>query len=1105
LAIQLKIFSLRGYSEGMIKRILPIFFLSTAFGLPTGMQVEQKSAEIIATDEARLSIRADDRSIVNWTDFSIGKEESVKFLLPDSSSWILNRVGLGGPSSVIDGSLTSNGQVLLINPNGVIVGKEGSIQMQSFIASTLDLHNDLFNDNWVFEGVSEEKILHYGNISVQKDLFFIGRTIESEGPISSLGGECIFASASTFAKDRAGPWTKGSFVKLSSMVENPGGSIAVLGQTIFIDEGARLDASGGRIDIGGRNSLFPAEQTVVAASAILSVNALSAGDGGSISVWSDQRTVFAGRAEAMGGSVSGDGGWIDVSGGWINFQGHVDTRAPFGKTGEFLLDPIDIEVGTAADMNITVVPGLITPTMPPSSVSQATVNAALGASNVTIQSSGGAGGEQGNIFLVIDYPILPVPLSTNTLTLDSFHDILINATLAYLGPNSGSLVLNALSGDIVVGNAATPTPQTTNAIVRTDGGALQMTARNIFVQGNPAGPYFAQVNSFRNGTTTIRATTGDVQVLAGNADGAYAQIGADSLPVGFFSDIFVDSAQDVIVTGAPFTNSFAIIGHGQRPVIKPDTFTGDISVIAGGDVLLTGGLSPVQNGFAVIGHQGGDTGFSVSVFGDVSVVADGSITLLGGSNESFARIGHGSLTYNNATVSGNVNVFAQGPITMTGGTNSSAAHIGHFSLGAGSIGFTTILSDLMRVQSNTSITLTPGTGGSTAIIGGRSNGGGAATSINITDISVFSAGNILINPSLTVGGIGHIAGNLNATNGSILVDVLGDLTMNNIGGIAGAAITNRAFLGGVSNPATTVVINARNVFVASNTSSTGIVSSGVLTMRITNDILLTGTPPLGIIFVGAVNGMDIIAGRNIVISSGVTSATGTAGIGGGAFFPMNLSGTVRAGQDILLLDTSGAATNFSSYIASSGAGTLDVIAGRNMVISDRCLVAAIDQLSLVVDDQFPTPPFIGPGSFQLLSGGTVRLTALDNLRVFTARQNQNTILGTFISGGIPAGFSPGPLYANVPPELWGVYFFNPFFYNGEVFTIFYKDSLQLAAQQAMVIVDQFLVDLHPYNEFPGWLAEFALEGEDVHEKYRLRRRQLSLLNHPKSWTVWLNN
>lgn len=84
------------------------------------------------------------KAIINWTSFDIGSAAHVHFQqLP--SDIALNRVVGGSPSQIM-GSLTSGGQVVLINPNGVIFGSNSRVDVGSIIASTLNITDDNFNN-----------------------------------------------------------------------------------------------------------------------------------------------------------------------------------------------------------------------------------------------------------------------------------------------------------------------------------------------------------------------------------------------------------------------------------------------------------------------------------------------------------------------------------------------------------------------------------------------------------------------------------------------------------------------------------------------------------------------------------------------------------------------------------------------------------------------------------------------------------------------------------------------------------------------------------------------------------------------------------------------
>ena len=93
-----------------------------ATALPTGGQVAAGRAVINQGGTAAnpaLTIRQDSaRAVINWNSFDIGQNARVDFIQPDSQSVALNRVQGSNPSQIF-GQLTANGQVYLVNPNGV--------------------------------------------------------------------------------------------------------------------------------------------------------------------------------------------------------------------------------------------------------------------------------------------------------------------------------------------------------------------------------------------------------------------------------------------------------------------------------------------------------------------------------------------------------------------------------------------------------------------------------------------------------------------------------------------------------------------------------------------------------------------------------------------------------------------------------------------------------------------------------------------------------------------------------------------------------------------------------------------------------------------------
>ncbi len=171
-----------------------VFLTGLLSANPEGMKVVSGSADII-NSQNELRVNAADRTVINWDKFSIGKDELTKFCLPSSFSSVLNRVS-GKEVSKILGRLESNGKVYLLNPNGIIFGKDAYINTNSFIASTYDVLDSEFlkNGDLCFSGESNEKIINLGTIkSLDGDAILIAKFIQNEGSIDAEKGVAALA------------------------------------------------------------------------------------------------------------------------------------------------------------------------------------------------------------------------------------------------------------------------------------------------------------------------------------------------------------------------------------------------------------------------------------------------------------------------------------------------------------------------------------------------------------------------------------------------------------------------------------------------------------------------------------------------------------------------------------------------------------------------------------------------------------------------------------------------------------------------------------------------------------------------------------------------
>ena len=122
-----------------------------AHALPEGGQVTAGQGGIGTAQNGSLVVtQQSSRLAIDWLRFGIGLGESVRFDQPGASAIALNRV-IGNDPSHIYGSLSANGQVFLLNPNGVLFAPGSQVNVGGLVASTLSLSNeDVMAGRYVF-------------------------------------------------------------------------------------------------------------------------------------------------------------------------------------------------------------------------------------------------------------------------------------------------------------------------------------------------------------------------------------------------------------------------------------------------------------------------------------------------------------------------------------------------------------------------------------------------------------------------------------------------------------------------------------------------------------------------------------------------------------------------------------------------------------------------------------------------------------------------------------------------------------------------------------------------------------------------------------------
>jgi hypothetical protein len=300
--------------------------------------------------------------------------------------------------------------------------------------------------------------------------------------------------------------------------------------------------------VKGGGTLAHARTVTVEAGSVIDADATSTGNGGSVVLWSDGVTNFAGTISANGGALGGDGGFVETSGHELGFGAglQVATTAAHGATGTWLLDPYDVTISNAADSFISVdtasSPNTATPSGSGSNLNVTTLQIALGSNNMVVQTSG-AGSAAGNITVL--QSVIWAADTTLTLNADtSTGGILLDGTVT--GTGSGSrLVLNAGAGGINQA-ASYITVNTLNATT-TNGGSIALTSsvNAITTLGtSSASGSFALTNGqdlnvsgpiTSNGTLSLVTTIGDLNINAALSDSqagaSYTLSAADALNI----------------------------------------------------------------------------------------------------------------------------------------------------------------------------------------------------------------------------------------------------------------------------------------------------------------------------------------------------------------------------------------------------------------------------------------------------------------------------------------------------------------------------------------------------------------------------------------------
>ncbi|WP_431854354.1 filamentous hemagglutinin N-terminal domain-containing protein, partial [Azospirillum sp.] len=176
---------------------------------PRGGTVVGGSASIAESALGTLTVRqATDKAIIEWQDFSVGEREHTRFEQPSAGSIALNRVVGGNPSEIL-GRLSANGQVWLVNPNGIVFGRNAQVDVGGLVATTHDIRNDDFMaGRHRFEGAVDNAAMveNHGTITAAEAglVALVAPGVANTGTITARLGEVTLASGRKFVVDLYG-------------------------------------------------------------------------------------------------------------------------------------------------------------------------------------------------------------------------------------------------------------------------------------------------------------------------------------------------------------------------------------------------------------------------------------------------------------------------------------------------------------------------------------------------------------------------------------------------------------------------------------------------------------------------------------------------------------------------------------------------------------------------------------------------------------------------------------------------------------------------------------------------------------------------------------
>lgn len=531
--------------------------------LPTGGAVSAGSGSIGQSGAAMTITQQSQNLAINWQSFDIGQGASVTFNQPGSNAIALNRV-LGSGTTQILGQLTGNGQVWVLNPNGVLFGGTAQVSVGGLVASTLGLSDaDFMAGNYSFSG-SGGAVTNQGRIEAGYAAL-LGEQVGNEGVIVANLGTVALAAGNRVTLDFAGDSL------LNVQVDE--GALHALA-----DNKGLLQADGGLVlmTARARDALL---DTAVNNTGIIRARTLENREGKIVLLGDmDSGTVNVTGTLDASAPDGGNGGFIETSAARVKVadSASITTQAQDGQNGKWLIDPVDFTVAASGgDMTGTA------------------LTSALAGGDVEIQSTAGSSGTAGDVTINDT-----VSWSANTLTLNAQNDIHVNAALNASG--TAALALEYGQASVAAGNTAGYHVDAPINLASTGGFSTKLGSDGATIH------YTILTSLGAEGSTTGT----DLQGIKGNLSGNYV-LGAD---IDASDTANWSGGFDPLNNGvSAFTGRFDGLGHtiGDLTIDRPaQDYVGLFGFVSSGARISNVGL--LGGSVAGANHTGALVGYSTS-------------------------------------------------------------------------------------------------------------------------------------------------------------------------------------------------------------------------------------------------------------------------------------------------------------------------------------------------------------------------------------------------------------------------------------------------------------------------------------------------------------